>query len=222
MNAIKFLCERCDCVGKILPVTLDDFSLQAVIRQPFSGGFINKIIRGQKEISYLTSLNDDKLKISSRILKLSSKRECQAYWEVINAIKSADKIIICPGDLYGSILPNFLVSGIKETLEKSKAKKIYVCNLFTKEGNYNFRVSDFVNEIEKYSGIKLNKILVNSVVPTKEVLKKYLKENSKFVEDNLGKDSRVVRGDFVVVKPHEEKTLFRHSAEKVTCAILKL
>ena len=48
--------------------------------------------------------------------------------------KNADLIVIGPGDLYTSIIPNFLVPGVKEEIKRSKAKKVFICNLMTKRG----------------------------------------------------------------------------------------
>ncbi len=191
--------------GKVLPVTIDKVKLWGELES-------GEILEGQKNISYPES--------KSRFKKIFYKPEAFLYREVKEAIKEADKIVICPGDFYGSILSNFAVNGMGEVLKQSKAKKIYVCNLVTKKGTFGFKASDFVKEVEKYSGIKVDYVIINNKEVEKEVKEKYLAENSVIVEDNLGDDIRVVRGDFVGVYPSEEKTILRHIPEKIAREIV--
>lgn len=154
-----------------------------------------------------------------KIKRIFVKEDSFLLREVGEAIRNADKIVICSGDLYGSIIPNFLIKGMNEALAESHAKKIYVCNLFTKRSVHGFKVSDFVSEVEKYSGVKLDKVIVNSKKPSLEVLQKYKEEESSFVENDLN-DSRVILGDYVGEFPFERRTIFRHVPEKIAKAIL--
>ena len=100
--------------------------------------------------------------------------------------------------------------------------KIYVCNLFTKQGNYDFKASDFVNEIERYADVKMNRIIINIGKPSKEVIEKYFSEDSKLVEDDLERDSRVVRGEFAKEYLSEKRTILRHIPEKIAGTIIGL
>ncbi len=206
-EAIKETCKLMRVRGRVLPVSIDNAILHA---ETLDG----KILNGQTNISYPA--------IGTKIKKVFYKPDVFVYKEVSEAIKNADKIVICPGDLYGSILPVFITKGFCEALKQSKAKKIYVCNLFTKEGNENFRASDFLREIENYAGLKLDHVILNTKKPSEEVMKKYLSENSKFVEDDLPQDNRIIRGDFVAEYPSESKTIFRHVPEKIARVIVGL
>jgi uncharacterized cofD-like protein len=205
-QAIKDASKLLNIKGNVLPVTTDDVILHG---ETFDG----KILKGQTEVSYPKDKN-------STIKRIFNVPEAFLYKEAGEAIRNADKIVICPGELYGSILPNFIVGGVREALQESKAKKIYVCNLFTKEGSYNFKAGDFVREIEKYAGIKIDKIIIGISRPSVDALRKYLGENSKLVEDNLGSDERVIRGDYAAEYPSAEKTLLRHVPEKIARAIM--
>ena len=176
---------------------------------------LRRIIKGQTEISYPDGKN-------KRLNKIFYKPEVFLFRDAAEAIRNADKIVICPGELYGSIVPNLIVSGMAQALKESSAMKVYVCNLVTKEGNYEFKADDFVKEIEKYAGISVDKIIINSKIPEEAVLKKYLDENSRIVEDNLGEDKRVIRGDFIEVYPQENKTLIRHVPDKIAKEIIAL
>lgn len=207
LSGVKETGKLLNISGKVLPVSNNKLKIYA---ETIDG----KILNGEEEVSYS--------KENSGIKRLFAKEKIFLLKEVGEAIRNADKIIICAGDLYGSILPNFLVNGILEALKESSAKKIYICNLFTKQGTEKFKASDFVKEIEKYSKIKIDKIIINSRTPSQEVLRKYLQEESSFVEDDLEKDSRVIRGDYVAEYPFERKTIFRHVPEKIAQAILEI
>ena len=94
--------------------------------------------------------HDGNLKIKEVSLK-PLEPKAKAYPKAVEEIKKADLIVMGPGDLYSSIIQILLVDGIAEAIRESKAKKIYICNLMTKNGETNgFSVKDFSGEIEKY------------------------------------------------------------------------
>lgn len=206
--AIKEAGKILNIKGKVLPVTIDNVKLYAELSN-------KEIIQGESNIS-----NPEK--INSEIKRLFCEPKPFLYKEVAKSISEADKIIICPGDLYGSIIPNLIVSGMSDALKNSKAKKIYICNLFTKGYTSNFKASDFLNEIEKYAEIKMDYILLNSGKPSEETLKKYNSENSSLVENNLSNTPNIILGEFVREYPSERKTLFRHIPEKIARQIISI
>ncbi len=207
ISGVKETGKLLNITGKVLPVSSNKFKIYAETTN-------GKILDGEEEISYSQE--------NSGITRLLAKEKVFLLKDAGEAIRNADKIIICAGDLYGSVLPNFLVKGMIKALQESPAKKIYVCNLFTKKNTEKFKASNFVNEIEKYSQIKLDKIIINSRKPSLEVSQKYLKEESSFVEDDLEKDSRIIRGNYVAEYPSERKTIFRHVSEKIAQAIMEI
>ena len=84
---------------------------------------------------------------------------------VLQAILQADVIVIGPGSLYTSIIPNFLVDGISDALKKSSAPKVLVCNVATQPGETDgFGVSEHWGEFESHSEIAVTHLLVNSNV----------------------------------------------------------
>lgn len=100
--------------------------------------------------------------------------------DALAAIREADIIIIGPGSLYTSIIPNLLVSGIKEAITESKAKKIYICNVMTQAGETDdYKASDYVKAIVKHTfpGI-IDYCIVNTEPIPEEFIEKYKKENS--------------------------------------------
>ena len=97
------------------------------------------------------------------------------------ALLEADTIIIGPGDLYTSIVPNLLCLGMREALSESRAKIIYVCNAMTKRGETtNMEVIDFIDTIERYIDPgKLDVVIVNNGHISDEIVTKYKAEENK-------------------------------------------
>ncbi|MDD3156064.1 MAG: YvcK family protein [Candidatus Pacebacteria bacterium] len=125
--------------GNVVPVSLEECRLIAKLK---SGVFIF----GETNIDI-----PDNKKEKILIDKVFLNKKVKANPEAIKEIKKADYIIVGPGDLYTSIIPNFLVNGIKDAFEKSKAKKIYICNIVTKFSETNdFKAIDFLKTLEKY------------------------------------------------------------------------
>lgn len=183
----------------VLPVTLDNSQLYAVLEN-------NKIISGE------TNIDVPKHNGNLKIKKVFLKPKARAYPEAVKAIKNADLIVIGPGDLYSSLAQILLTEGISEAINKSKAKKVYVCNLMTKYGETsNFSVSDFANEVEKYLKGKLDSVIFNATKPSKKRLAKYKKahpelmelvrfepeitKNNKFIKTNLISNSGPIKHD---------------------------
>jgi uncharacterized cofD-like protein len=184
---------------RVLPVSTDSITLCA---ETMSG----KTLEGQVNVSYPNK--------KERIKKIFLKPQAFAYHETVEAIRDGGTIIICPGDLYGSILPNLIVGDIDSALKQSKAPIVYVCNLVTKQGTEKFTAKDFVREIEKYLPRPLDVIVCNTTKPTQAVVDKYKHENSYFVQPNIN-DSRVIQtelleeyeiGNRVVARHHQERT----------------
>jgi uncharacterized cofD-like protein len=115
--------------------------------------------------------------------------EATANPAALTAIKRADVIVIGPGDLYTSILPNLLVAGVPAAIGRSKAVKVFVCNLMTKHGETDgFRASDFLREVQRYLGdsAPLDHVIVNdgSGFP-EQLLAAYALEHAYPVEADL-------------------------------------
>lgn len=113
-------------------------------------------------------------------------RDVKTLPDTISAIERADTIIIGPGSLYTSILPNLLVKDIKKALMASNAKKIYICNLMTQAGEtYGYSASDHVQALYDHVGHPfLDAILVDKIQVPDFVAERYKKERAKPVEFN--------------------------------------
>jgi len=157
-----------------------------------------KSIRGEDEID-VPKLHDGNLKIR----KIYLKPLASAYKPVLEAVKRADCLIFGPGDLYSSVLPCFLPKGMKQAIKKSKAKKIFFCNLMTKFGETNnFSVLDFTKETESYLGCKLDYVFYNTNLPSKERIKKFKKEDKSVLHpvriDNNLNPQKFIGADLLV------------------------
>jgi uncharacterized cofD-like protein len=151
---------------KALPATIERVHAWATLEN-------GKSIKGEDEID-VPKLHDGNLKIKEIYLKPLAS----AYQLVLESIKKADFLIFGPGDLYSSIIPCFLPRGVKGAIKKSKAKKIFLCNLMTKFGETNnFSVMDFTREMESYIGCKLDFVVYNTNIPAKERIRNFKKED---------------------------------------------
>lgn len=218
-KAIIEASEILNVQGKVLPVTTDNSHLVAV----YSDG---SRVEGEGKID--EPEHDGKL----RIEKISLNPQPKAYPAAIEAIKAADMIVIGPGDLYTSLIPNLLVPGVAEAIVQSKAKKALVLNLMTKYGQtYGFTAKDFVDEIEKYLGEKsINFVLINNSDFPQNILDRYSEQNDFPVKDNLPDDGyKIIRTDLLAGEPIEEKSgdklkrsLIRHDSEKLAKVLIDL
>lgn len=206
-EAIKEASRILNVKGRVLPVTTTNCQLGAILEN-------NQVVVGETNIDI--PRHDTRL----RIKKLFLVPKPKAYREAVRTILKADKIVIGPGDLYTSVLPNLLVSGIKNAIKKSKAKKVYVYNIMTKHGETTgFKASDFVKEVEKYLGEGvLNYVICNNKRPSIKLLKEYEKEKAEFVEPDIkSKKYKVVRTDLL-----DNIDLARHNPDKLAKTIMKL
>ncbi len=126
--------------GRIFPATLENVSLEAVMTD-------GKIVSGETRIA----------RSGKKIRRLRlHPRQVHPLPEVLEAIAKANLILIGPGSLYTSILPNLLVSGIAEAIESSSATRVHVANLMTQPGETEgYSLADHVREIYRHTGHKL-------------------------------------------------------------------
>jgi uncharacterized cofD-like protein len=131
-------------------------------------------------------------------------------------------VVIGPGSLYTSIMPNLLVPGVKEALINSKSLKIYICNIMTQQGETDgFRVSDHLKAIFGHMGGKvIDYVFANNKAAAPEVLRRYAKERAYPVEIDKWEVSRLgvklVEGAFF-----REGKYIRHSPELLAKMIMK-
>jgi uncharacterized cofD-like protein len=196
--------------GRVIPSTLDNCRLYAELQN-------GEVIQGETNID--VPKHDAKLKIK----KVWLDPVCAVNPKAVEAINEADVIVIGPGDLYTSIVPNFLVEGMGEVLRQAQGKKVFVCNLMTKFGETNdFTAEDFVQALEEYIGEgTLSYIIVNDKKPSEERIQKYEEVHAHVVEYDKeklkGKKLKVIEED--VLRP---VGLIRHNSDTLASLICKL
>lgn len=210
-QAVKEASKILGIKGKVIPVTLDYTRLFARLENDL-------LVVGESNID--VPKHDGSLFIEEVFLNPEPK----ANKEAIKAIKDADIIITGPGDLYTSIIPNFLVKGIKEAVKKSRAKKIYVCNIMTKHGETNkFTAEDFFATLEKYLGKGvIDYFLVNIEKPRNYYLGKYNKEKAELVKYDRKLLSSWKKPRVIFASLLRQGPLLRHDPKKLAKAISKL
>lgn len=195
---------------QVFPATLDKSNLYAVLEN-------GETISGETNIDI--PKHDGHLKIKRIFLRPAAK----AYPQVLEAIDNADLIIIGPGDLYSSLSQILLVEGISDAISKSKAKKVYMCNLMTKYGETNdFLVQDFANEIEKYLGGKVDCVIYNNKKPSLSRLAVYKKQHPELLNVVKFDKSLSANKKFIGVDLLLSSGPVIHDSQKVAKAIARL
>ena len=149
--------------GTVLPVTLSDSTLKARLED-------GSVIEGESCIDQRR--RNAHLPISRVYLEPGAK----AYPPVLEAIADANAVVIGPGDIYTSILPNLLVEGVAEAVKAAGGVKIHVCNLMTKPGESDgFRASDFLRLLGTYLSVErpVDYLLANDAAFPESVRKRY-------------------------------------------------
>lgn len=162
--------------GRVIPVTLDDTHLMAETER-------GHVIRGETNIDIRADDPD------VPIAKVYLEPQAEANPEAVRTIEEADVVVLGPGDLYSSIVPNLLVRGIPEAIRRSGALTVYACNIMTKRGETDgFRASDFIRQILRYLGAPgaLDYVILNYHERLdSEVLERYARDGSVPVSIDL-------------------------------------
>lgn len=206
VKAVKESSNVLNIRGVVLPTTLDDMKLAA----EFEDG---TVVKGESNIP----------EAHKQIKRLFTEPEhCVALPEVIEAILNADLIILGPGSLYTSVIPNLLVSGVVESIEQSTAKKIYVCNIMTQPGETdNYSVASHVNALISHANGKriIDAVLVNNSLPD-NISEGYAKTGS--IPVRLDMENVAPTGITVVSQKliqENKEGLVRHSSHRVARAV---
>ena len=197
--------------GKVLPVTLDDMKLIAELEN-------GEIIEGESKIP------SEVIVRNTRIKKIAIKPiDAKPLEEAIKAINNADVIIMGPGSLYTSIIPNLLVKGIPEAICKSPAKKVYISNVMTQPGETDgFKVSNHLKVLMDYGVAEnIDYVIANNGIIPSDIKEKYARENAELVvldyENISNLNVNVIEADLIKIT----KRYVKHNAEKLAELIMK-
>jgi uncharacterized cofD-like protein len=193
--------------GQIIPSTLDDVTLSAHTTD-------QRTIDGESNITHDLKRNGHDTRINEVYL---TPHNPPAHPEAVRAILDADLIILGPGSLYTSVMPNMLVQGIRRAISASSAPKIYACNVATQHGETDgFSVRDHVAAIESHIGTGiLHYVLANDNL-TEEALRA---EHSVpvAVDADINHGLRLVKADVV-----SEENRYHHDSVKLARAVMEI
>ncbi len=192
--------------GRIFPSTVQNVSLEAVM----TGG---KVISGETRIT----------KSGKKIKRLRlHPRRVRPLPEVLEAIAQANLILIGPGSLYTSILPNLLVSGIAEAIEKSPAIKVYIPNIMTQPGETDgFTLADHVRVIYDHVHRRLfDWVVANNQPISAGVARRYLAQGAQEVRINLA-DLQRMGCRCLLDDLAEEHGVVRHDADRLAQVLVE-
>jgi uncharacterized cofD-like protein len=207
-RGIEELSEMFSVRGKVIPVTLDNVSLGVTLEN-------GEKILGETAID--VPRHDTGIPIREAYLLGGGRLNPRAR----EAIENSDYVIVGPGDLYTSIVPNLLCEGMSEVLRASAAKIVYVCNIMTKRGETDgFVVEDFVRVVERYLGEDtIDYLLVNNGELRADLVRKYGKEGKAPVRlrdrSSLSRSGiKIIERDFT-----SATDFIRHDPRKLARAI---
>lgn len=191
--------------GRVLPSTTRNVRLVAEMAD-------GETVEGETNISAL----------GHRIERMRlSEPDVAPLDETLEAIRTADAIIIGPGSVYTSIVPNFLVKGVADAVAESRAVKIYVCNVMTQPGETTaFTASDHVNAVLKQAGVPVfDYVLVNTEEPSEALRERYAGVGSAWVTPDVDRirmlGLKPITGSFI-----SQNAVVRHDPEKLAEAIV--
>ena len=205
-DAVSDINEVLQIRGKVLPVTDEPITLKAILDDDTE-------IIGESCVS----------QADRPIVRLTIEPEdVQPLEEALEAIASAEAIILGPGSLFTSIIPNLLVDGIVEAILKSKAMKFYVCNVMTQAGETdNFTAEDHLFSLLEHGrkGIVDYIIVNNHEAIDREILQRYAEEGAMPVtyhKDKLEQlQVKVVEANLL-----NEQQVLRHNSERLAETIM--
>ena len=191
--------------GRVLPSTVEDVTLCANMAD-------GSTLRGESTIAH------EKPAIERIFLEPSAP---EAYTPALAAILRADLIILGPGSLYTSVLPNLLVDGVREAIRWSSAPTVYVCNVATQHGETDhFGYQDHIREVISYLGAdQLNYALVNNNPAASNAIRpEWQVEAVEYDGATSGLDSvEIVARDVV-----NDRNPLRHDPEKLSRVLLEI
>lgn len=200
-DGIESISKVLNLKGKVVPLTEDNVTLVAEMTD-------GCIVEGEH---YITESN-------KKIKNIYYKESALATPESIKAIKEADLIILSIGSLYTSVIPNLLISEIKDAIDKSNARIMYVCNMMTQPGETDdFKASDHIKLLNTYLGKrKVDIVIVNRGSISKKIIKKYetLEQKNQVIYDKKELEKmglEILADNFVSI----EENMIRHDTRKL-------
>ncbi|MCX7828279.1 MAG: YvcK family protein [Thermanaerothrix sp.] len=209
--AVKEMNKLLAIRGQVLPVTLEPVVL--------FGQTADRVVRGEMEIAG----------VGSELVKIwLEPRDPKPLPEVLSALESADLIVLGPGSLFTSVLPNLLVDRVAHKVRISKAPKVYVSNIMTQPGETDkFGFMDHVEWVAGVLGDYPDMVIANSAQLPKGALNRYLSQGAAPVYPSAKEEERLrasgcrlIKGD--LVGSESQKGLLRHDPKKLAELLIRI
>lgn len=210
-RAVEAMSHFLNVRGRVLPATLASTHLVAEMDD-------GSRVEGE------TRLSSDPRRI--RRLQLSSA-PVPAHEEVLEAIADADLIVVGPGSLFTSLVPNLLVDGIATAIEEAPAEKVLIANLMTQPGETDgFSLRDHLDVLGEYVDLRrFDRLFVNIAPASDALLAHYIDEAAEPVRDDLGESNdyrlAIVRSDFLGTAKWGGKETIKHDPVKIARALVR-
>jgi uncharacterized cofD-like protein len=219
-EALAHVSEILKIRGRVLPVSLDSMNLYMKLRN-------GKELHGEHAVDAYQHIS----RFGVAEIGLSPKARINPRARTV--LREADLIVVGPGDLYTSLLPNMLVSGMTEALKKSRAKKVFIAPLMNKYGQTDgFTVCEYLEVFTRVLGKQVfDAVIYSDKMPPKQLLKKYLDEGEpvhfhfddcpkgvRIISANLLAETRVkkVQGDALT------RSFIRHDSAKLAEVLMAI
>lgn len=207
-DAVRQMSKVLAIRGKVIPSTLEHVILRAELIDGTSITGESNIAKAQAPISKVTIEPGEVVPLD----------------EALEAISEADAIILGPGSLYTSVIPNLLVSGIPEAIKNSNAIKIYACNVMTQPNEtLNYTAADHLEAIYRHGGYGLVEYIIinDQPISDRDLLEKYILDGAEQVE--IDRPRLIGLGVNVLAYPLlDEGQLIRHKSYSLAKVIIEL
>ena len=210
-RAIEAMSQVLNICGRVLPATLDNAQLAATMDD-------GSVITGESQI-----VSDPR---QIKTMALLPERVLP-HALVLEAIKEADLILLGPGSLFTSLIPNLLIEGVATAIEEAGAEKMLVANLMTQHGETDcLSLTAHLRTLNEYIRLsRFDYLLINSERPSIDFLAKYKHEEAEPVTDDLEEPNEYglepIRQDLLGTAQWAGKETVKHDPEKLARAIAK-
>lgn len=209
-QSVRYMSDVLAITGRVLPVTTEDVHIEA----EFENG---AVVRGESNINTQKKLLDSPI----RHIRMIPEHP-KALSDTISAITNARLLIFGPGSLYTSIIPNLLVDGIVDAVRASNARKVYICNVMTQDGETeNYTATDHIKALfdHSYDGL-FDTCIANNAEISRELITKYAAEGAEPMPINEEDFKKM--GIKLILKPliSENTPLARHDPARLAEVIM--
>lgn len=201
--------------GEVVPVTTDHTSLVAFLPDGTK-------VEGETTIDDAPPAGTENAIVDHVELVPTAR----ANPDAVEAIRTADMIVIGPGDFWGSIIANLCVKGIPEAIAHSSARVVFIMNLMTRWGQRGFTTEDFLLHLKPY--VEPDVVLINNAPLRRDLVAAYAKDNEYPIEDTIASQDglEIIHTDLVSLRevPQDaadpiKRSLIRHDSQKLAKAL---